>query len=95
MRKPKQIYSPQFKAEVAIAAIQAGDSLAQLSRDFGVHRNQVRQWRDRLVDRAGRLFVESNDPRLLRRRGSLRRNEAAADDASSRSDGPGERLASS
>ena len=79
MRKPKRIYSPQFKAEVAIAAIQAGDSLAQLSRDFGVHRNQVRQWRDRLVDRAGILFVESNDSRQLRRRGGTRRNEAAPD----------------
>jgi len=94
MRKPKQTYSPQFKAEVAIAAIQAGDSLAQLSRDFGVHRNQVRQWRDRLVDRAGRLFVESSDSRQLRRRGGSSRNPAAPDGTSSRDDGPGERLAS-
>ncbi len=88
MRKPRRKYSPEFKAEVAIAAVQAGRSLAQLSRDFGVHRNQVKQWRDRLIDRAGKLFVESTDPQLLRRRGLARRGESAL------ANQHGERLAS-
>ena len=78
MRKPKRTYSPEFKAEVAIAALRTGGSLAQLSRDFGVHRNQVKEWKDRLIDRAGKLFAERNDPRPLRRRGGARRSQAVS-----------------
>lgn len=52
------MHTPEFKAEVALAAVQAGRATQQLSREFGVHRNLVRRWRDELVVRAQELFLE-------------------------------------
>lgn len=56
MKRTKRIYTPEFKAEVAIAAVQAGAITQQVSDRFGVHRNLVRLWRDALVERAEEVF---------------------------------------
>lgn len=58
MKKVRRVHAPEFKAEVAIAAVQAGGATQRLSRDFGVHRNLIRQWRDELVERAEQIFLE-------------------------------------
>lgn len=55
MKRTKRVYTPEFKAEVAIAAGQAGVT-RQVSHHFGVHRNLVRLWRDALLERAEEIF---------------------------------------
>ena len=45
-----------FKAKVALEAIKGEKTLAQLSGEFGVHANQIRQWRRRLLDELPSLF---------------------------------------
>jgi len=47
-----------FKAKVALEAIKGEKTLAQLSSEFGVHANQIRQWRKQLLEELPRLFSD-------------------------------------
>ncbi len=47
-----------FKARVALEALKEEKTLAQLSSEFGVHVNQIRQWRQKLLDELPRLFSD-------------------------------------
>jgi hypothetical protein len=45
-----------FKAKVALAAIKNDTSIAALAREFGLHPNQIYNWKKQLVEGAVRLF---------------------------------------
>jgi len=45
-----------FKAKVALEALKGKKTLAQLSSEFGVHANQIRQWRKQLLHELPSLF---------------------------------------
>jgi len=45
-----------FKAKVALEAIRGEKTIAQLSGEFGVHPNQIRQWRDRALGALPGIF---------------------------------------
>jgi transposase len=47
-----------FKAKVALEALRGEKTLAQLSSEFGVHTNQIRQWRKRLLHELPSLFSD-------------------------------------
>jgi transposase len=47
-----------FKARVALEALKEEKTLAQLSSEFGVHANQIRQWRQKLLDELPSLFSD-------------------------------------
>jgi transposase-like protein len=49
-------YSAAFKAKVALAAIKQDKTLAQLASEFGVHSNQIQQWKKRVLTEAPGLF---------------------------------------
>ncbi len=49
-------YSANFKVKVALAAIKGDRTLAQLASEFGVHTNQIQQWKKRLLSEASSLF---------------------------------------
>lgn len=55
-RRPRRSHTPAFKASIAVAALQGEASVADLSQRFGVHRNQITQWRAQLLERAPELF---------------------------------------
>lgn len=59
-KRTRQQYSPRFKAEVAISAVRGETTLEELAEKYGVHRNQIQQWRNILVDRAERVFERSS-----------------------------------
>ena len=40
-RRPRRNHSNDFKAKVALAAIKAEKTLAELSAEFDVHQNQI------------------------------------------------------
>jgi transposase len=45
-----------FKAKVALEAVKGEKSIAQLSSEFGVHANQVRQWKKHLLEELPSIF---------------------------------------
>ena len=47
-----------FKAKVAFEAIKEERTLAQLVSDYGVHANQIGQWRKQLLEQLPTVFSE-------------------------------------
>ena len=58
-RCPRRNHSPAFKAKVAVAAIKGEKTMIELSQDFDVHQNQIKQWRDQLLEGATGVFGEA------------------------------------
>ena len=55
-RRPRRNHSPAFKAKVAVAAIKGEKTLIELAQDFDVHPQQIKQWRDQLLEGATGVF---------------------------------------
>lgn len=60
MKKSRRKFQPEFKAKVAIEALRERESLAELSKRFEVHPNQISLWKREFMSNAGRAF-EKND----------------------------------
>ena len=58
-RRPRRNHSPSFKAKVGVAAIKGKKTLIELAQDFDVHPNQIKQWRDLLLEGATGVFGEA------------------------------------
>ena len=55
-RRPRRNHSPQFKAKVALEAVQGDLTVAELAIKHDVHANQITQWKNQLVSRASEAF---------------------------------------
>ena len=53
----RENHNGAFKAEVALEAVKEEKTLAQLSSEFGVHANQIGQWRKQLLKELPSLFA--------------------------------------
>ena len=58
-RRPRRNHSPAFKAKVAVAAIKGEKTLIELAQEFDVHPNQIKQWRDQLLEGVIGVFGEA------------------------------------
>jgi transposase-like protein len=47
-----------FKAKVALEALRGDKTIAQLSSEYGVHGNQVRQWKKKLIEELPTIFSD-------------------------------------
>lgn len=56
-RKP---HSAEFKAQVAMAALAGGKTLAELASEYGVHPTMISTWKQELVKNARDLFERGN-----------------------------------
>lgn len=56
MRNLRRQHSSAFKAKVSLEAIKGEKSIAQLSSEFGVHPNQIRQWKKQLLQELPGIF---------------------------------------
>jgi putative transposase len=52
-----------LKARVALEALKGEKTMAQLSSEFGVHVNQIRQWRQKLLEELPSLFSDRRKKR--------------------------------
>jgi len=56
MRRKRRTHSAEFKAKVALAAIQGDLTLAELVKKFDVHANQITDWKKQLLSNASDVF---------------------------------------
>jgi len=56
MGKTRKSYSSAFKAKVALEAVKKEKTISQLSSEYGVHANQINQWRKRLLEELPEIF---------------------------------------
>ena len=55
-RRPRRNHSPAFKAKVALAALKGDRTMSELATQFDVHPNQIKQWKDQLLDGVADVF---------------------------------------
>jgi len=58
VRNIRKGHNGAFKAKVALEAVKGEKTLAQLSSEFGVHANQIGQWRKQLLKELPSLFPD-------------------------------------
>lgn len=79
MSSPRRNHTAAFKAKVALESLKEQETMAELSKRFEVHANQIYKWRRQLVEHAEGAFstteeVPSSSGRedeLLRKIGEL------------------------
>ena len=57
-KRSRRNHGPAFKAKVALAAVRGEKTLTELAQQFDVHPNQIRQWKDQLLEGASGVFGE-------------------------------------
>ena len=60
MKSKRQKHSGAFKAKVAIDALQERETLAELSKKYGIHPNQITRWKKEFLERAPQLFEKTH-----------------------------------
>ena len=55
-RRTRRNHTPAFKAKVALAAVKGDATLAELSKRYDVHANQIATWKEQLVASAASAF---------------------------------------
>ena len=55
-RRPRRNHSAAFKAKVALAALKGDRTMSELSQQFDLHPNQIKQWKDQLLENVSGVF---------------------------------------
>ena len=59
MKLTRKRHNAGFKAKVALAALKGDRTIAELSSEFGIHPNQIHNWKKQLLDGAASVFEGS------------------------------------
>jgi len=56
MKKSRRKFKPEFKAQVALAAIQERETLSELAKRYKVHQVQITKWKKEFLENASAAF---------------------------------------
>ncbi len=62
LTKKRNVYKPEFKAKVALEAVRGRLTINQVSKQFGVHPNQISKWKKQFLELQPRIFDNSKQP---------------------------------
>jgi len=60
MSRRRKRHDASHKARVALEALKERETVAQISKRFGVHPTQVNQWKRKLLEEATEIFEREN-----------------------------------
>ena len=63
MSKKRNRYTPEFKANVALAALKNEQTISELSAHFGVHPTMINNWKRALLEGAADIFDQGQKSR--------------------------------
>jgi transposase-like protein len=56
MKRKRRTHKPEFKAKVALTAIQGELTMAEMVKKYDVHANQITEWKKQLLSGAQDVF---------------------------------------
>jgi len=59
----RRSYSAEYKARLALEAIQGRQTINELAAEHGIHPNQISQWRTQLLEAAPGIFAARGQQR--------------------------------
>lgn len=59
-KRKRRNHEPAFKAKVALAALRGERTMAELGDQYGVHPNQIQQWKKQLQAQAPEIFAKGS-----------------------------------
>ena len=57
--KKRKNYTKDFKARVALDAINGQKTINELATEYGVHSNQIGQWKKKLITESTEIFSQN------------------------------------
>ena len=57
--KKRKNYTKDFKARVALDAIKGQKTINELATEYGVHSNQIGQWKKKLITESTEVFSQN------------------------------------
>ncbi len=63
MSKKRKSYSAKYKFQVAMEAAKEQKTVSQLASEHGIHPNQIRDWKRKLMEEGVSVFARDNERR--------------------------------
>jgi transposase-like protein len=60
-------YTAQFKAKVALEAVKGDKTISEIASEYGIHPQQVRNWRKEFLEKMHLVFEKDRDTVELQR----------------------------